>query len=306
MMNFFGPPERISTTVFTALPDRFRKSERSAWADANKHGSLLHSFLEGPSFDRSGNLYVTDIPYGRIFRISSAGEWELVIEYDGWPNGLKVHRDGRIFIADRKNGILILDPETKTLRPVVETFLSERFKGVNDLVFSSTGDLYFTDQGQTGLQDPTGRVFRLSADGRLDLLADMIPSPNGIVLSPGETQIHVAVTRGLAIWRLPLTQAGQVTKVGLWIQLSGGRGGPDGLALDEAGGLIVAHGGLCVWRFDSRGIPTHVIEPCTTDFCTNIAFGGPDRRTLFIVDSESGSILKADMPFSGKAMFSHT
>jgi gluconolactonase len=38
--------------------------------------------------------------YGRIFRVSSDGAWELVTEYDGWPNGLKIHRDGRVFITD--------------------------------------------------------------------------------------------------------------------------------------------------------------------------------------------------------------
>ena len=71
----------------------------TAWADINRGGQTIDSFLEGPSFDRQGRLYVTDIPYGRVFRISAEGEWELVAEYDGWPNGLKIHRDGRIFIT---------------------------------------------------------------------------------------------------------------------------------------------------------------------------------------------------------------
>ncbi|MBB5696610.1 SMP-30/gluconolactonase/LRE family protein, partial [Roseomonas pecuniae] len=72
----------------------------------------MDCFLEGPSFDRQGRLYVTDIPFGRVFRISPEGEWEQVAEYDGWPNGLKIHRDGRIFITDYKRGIMLLDPES--------------------------------------------------------------------------------------------------------------------------------------------------------------------------------------------------
>ena len=55
---------------------------------------------------------------------------------------------------------------------------------MNDLFFAANGDLFFTDQGQTGLQDPTGRVYRLEAAGRLTCLIDTVPSPNGIVVAP--------------------------------------------------------------------------------------------------------------------------
>ncbi|MGY4282135.1 sugar lactone lactonase YvrE [Bradyrhizobium sp. LM2.7] len=54
-------------------------------------GHPMDSSIEGPSFDKSGDLYVVDIPFGRIFRISRDGVWSLIIEYDGWPNGLKMH-----------------------------------------------------------------------------------------------------------------------------------------------------------------------------------------------------------------------
>jgi gluconolactonase len=53
-MSFFAPPRRVETTVFTRLPDRFRKSRPSAWADANRGCLEIDSFLEGPSFDREG------------------------------------------------------------------------------------------------------------------------------------------------------------------------------------------------------------------------------------------------------------
>src|SRR6478672_13890294 len=89
----FTPPRVIQARVLTRLPDSFRKKRRNAWADANKPGHEIDSFLEGPTFDRAGNLYVTDIPFGRIFRISRQGNWELVIEYDGEPNGLALHAD---------------------------------------------------------------------------------------------------------------------------------------------------------------------------------------------------------------------
>lgn len=304
----YGMTKPVHAAEFTRLPDRFRKPSRTAWGDANAVGQLLDSFLEGPSFDRAGNLYVTDIPFGRVFRISPDGEWSLVSEYDGWPNGLKIHKDGRIFITDYKRGIVLLDPDTGTVTPLLETRGSESFKGVNDLFFASNGDLFFTDQGQTGLHDPTGRVYRYDTAGRLTMLVNTVPSPNGLVMNKAETVLYVGVTRGNAVWRLPLMGDGTASKVGLFIQMSGGHAGPDGMALDEEGGLVIAHPSTTAWRFDSLGRPTHHVECGDDIYCTNVAFSGHD---LYVVVSrrsekvEAGTILKATMPVPGKPMFSH-
>lgn len=305
MLAFADRPERVTTTVFTRLPDRFRRKVRSAWADVNRGGEPIDSFLEGPSFDRDGHLYVVDIPFGRIFRVSPEGAWAQVAEYDGWPNGLKVHRDGRVFVADYKRGLMVLDPASGRVTPLLETRHSEGFKGINDLVFASNGDLYFTDQGQTGWHDPTGRVYRLRPNGQLDLLIATVPSPNGLVLDLAERQLYVAVTRANAIWRLPLLADGTVSKAGTWIQLSGGLSGPDGLALDAEGGLVVAHTGMTVWRFDRLGQLTHRIDPSTGLMCTNVAFGGVGNRSVFVTESATGSILQAELPVPGRPMYSH-
>jgi gluconolactonase len=299
----FRPPEIIKAAPFTRLPERFRALDRTEWADANRGGAPVDSFLEGPSFGRDGTLYVVDIPFGRVFAISPAGDWRLLARYDGWPNGLKLHQDGRIFIADHRQGLLILDPADGTVTPLLRSRHSEGFKGLNDLHFAANGALYFTDQGQTGLHDPTGRVFRLSAAGRLEQLVGTVPSPNGLALNLLENQLFVAVTRANAVWRLPLMGDGSVSKAGLFLQLSGGNSGPDGLALDAEGGLVVAHIGLGVWRFDALGRPTHLIETDLGRQCTNVAFGGPDNRDLFITESQSGTILRARMPVPGQKMF---
>ena len=302
----FSVPPEIATEVFTRMPERWRAHGRaSAWIALQRRGVPIDSFLEGPSFDRAGDLWVVDIPFGRVFRIDPQGNWDLVAEYGGEPNGLKIHRDGRIFIADQQRGILLLDAQRGTVEPVCGGDRAEPFKGVNDLVFASNGDLYFTDQGQTGLQDPTGRVFRLTAAGKLELLMGGIPSPNGIVLDASEAVIYVAVTRANAVWRLPLLTSGFPSKVGTFIQMSGGVG-PDGMAADEAGNLAVCHPGIgSVWLFSPTGEPLYRLRSCAADFPTNCAYGGNDRRTLFITESHSGTILRAAMPVAGRAMYSH-
>jgi gluconolactonase len=294
------PPSLIPSEIFTSMPTEFRRvGVRSAWADANKQGHAVDCFIEGPAFDAEGNLYIVDIPHGRIFRISPEGAWVLAAEYDGQPNGLKIRRDGRILVADYRRGLMQFDPENGSITPLLAHRNSEGFKGLNDLAIASSGDVYFTDQGQSGLHDPTGRVFRLSTDGRLDCLMDNLPSPNGLALSPDERILFVAMTRDNSVWRAPLMRDGSVSKVGRFCSMFG-TSGPDGIAMDEDGRLFVAHASLGhVFVFAPNGECTTLIHSCAGNICTNLAFGGPENHQLFITESASGTILRAELDRPG-------
>jgi gluconolactonase len=227
----------IETEVFAELPARLRKSgtppERLA---AGKSATPMGSFLEGPSFDRDGNLYVVDLAWGRIF------------------------------VADHKHGILRL--ENGSVVPVVSRYHQQTFKGVNDLTFDPQGNLYFTDQGVTDL----------------------------------ENYLYVAATRANAVWRLPLAPDGTVVRLGVFLHLSGGRG-PDGMAMDQAGGLAVAHVDFgAVWIFSYRGEALYRVQSCRSDMVTNVAYKGSE---LYITDSGSGCILRAKVPTAGRTLYSH-
>ncbi|KQX23026.1 SMP-30/gluconolactonase/LRE family protein [Variovorax sp. Root434] len=298
-MFLIQPPQVRELKLFSAMPDQFRRPERSAWADANRGGTPTDSFLEGPVFDDAGNLFVTDIPWGRIFRIDPQGQWSLVAEYDGEPNGMKFLDARTLLITDYKNGLMQVEVASGRVTPFLERRNSERFKGVNDLVFDGAGNLYFTDQGQTGLHDPTGRLYRLGRDGRLDLLLDNIPSPNGVALSPDGRVLYLAVTRGNCVWRVPLLPDGSVSKVGQFFT-SYGPSGPDGLAVDAQGRLLVANPGLgYVWVLNSRAEPVEVLRGPSGASTTNLVFGGHEGRTLYVTDSTHGHILMADMDAGG-------
>jgi gluconolactonase len=301
----FAPPELVRTEVFAELPASLRKKEVNPdRVAAGKGPTPAGSFLEGPVFDREGNLYVVDLAFGRIFCITKEKEFKVAAEYDGEPNGLAIHRDGRIFVADHKLGILTLEPKSGAVEPFVTRYHQQGFKGVNDLIFDSKGNLYFTDQGVTDLADPSGCVDRY-AEGKLVQLANCLPSPNGLVLNKAETVLYVAVTRANAVWRFPFAPDGTVVRMGLHIQLSGGRG-PDGMAIDEAGGLVVAHPEMgAVWIFDHRGEPKLRVQSSRSDLVTNVCFGGADRKSLFITDSGAGVILTARVPTAGEKLFSH-
>lgn len=298
------PPAIIEAEVWSSVPPEFARPRASDWSTANKFGDALASFLEGPSFDRQGNLYVTDIPFGRIFRISPVGAWHLVAQYDGWPNGIAIHKDGRLFIADYRRGLICMDPVNGAITPLLAHRNSESFKGLNDLTFDAEGRLYFTDQGQTGLHDPTGRVYRLDPDARLTCLLSNAPSPNGIALDAEERTLFVAVTRANQVWRSPLMGDGSLSKVGAFRTFFGASG-PDGMALDMDNNLVVAHASLgSAFVLNSRGEVTHIVKSPAGSTLTNLAFA-PGGNWLYLTESASGRVLRARMPKPGRPLFSH-
>ncbi|MFT8247111.1 SMP-30/gluconolactonase/LRE family protein [Roseomonas sp. BN140053] len=308
-MSLYAPPREVNAELFTVLPPELRwRGEPSFWERTRPGGAgAIHSFLEGPAFDREGHLWCTDIPHGRLFRIDPAGRWTLAAQYEGEPNGLKIHRDGRIFLADREHGLLVMDPVERVVRPYVTRPNAERFRGLNDLFFGPDGSLYLTDPGRSHLGDPTGRVYRVQPDGgSAELLIGHAPTPNGLVLDHEQRNLVVGMTRGNAVWRFPVSGDAAERQVELFIQLSGGLG-PDGLALDEAGNLAVVHArNGTVWLFSPEGEPRLRIRSCSGKAVTNIAYGGPDRRDLFILEASSGSVMRARMEVPGRALYSHT
>ena len=298
------PLQVIEARVLTRIPDSFRRKQRTEWADANKPGHQVDSFIEGPTFDRAGNLYITDIPFGRVFRITPQLEWSLVTQYDGWPNGTALHSDGSLWITDYRRGILRLDVKGGEPETLLGHRNSESFKGVNDLTFDSDGNCYFTDQGQTGLHDPGGRVYRLRANAQLDLVLGGIPSPNGIALDTSGKFLFVAVTRANQVWRGPLLPDGSITKVGAFRTFFGASG-PDGMAVDVDNRLIVAHASLGgAFVCNARGEVTHFVKSPAGSTVTNVAYR-PGTSKLVMTESETGTLLEADMPAPGAPLFSH-
>jgi gluconolactonase len=299
-MFYLKTPNVRQLEVWSSMPQHFRKTGvHSVWADANAAGRALDSFLEGPvfnPFDGAGNLYVSDIPFGRIFKIDPQGAWSLVCEYDGEPNGMKFLDAGSLLITDYKNGLVSLDIHSGKVTPFLARRNTESFKGVNDLTIAKNGDIYFTDQGQTGLHDPTGRVYRYAPkSGRLDLLLHNAPSPNGIALSLDEKFLFVACTRANSVWRMPLQQDGSVSKAGQFFT-SYGPSGPDGLAIDATGRLCIANPGLgYVWIVNFRGEPEEVLHAPKVEgilqnvSLTNLAFNAVGQ--MFCTDSTNARIL---------------
>jgi gluconolactonase len=307
-LNFYPSPQVSKAEIYTEMPAKFRRTGvKSEWSSVNKVGHPpVDSFIEGLTLDQQGNLYLVDVPFGRLFKISPDREWSQLAEWDGEPGGMALHPNGKFFITDYKQGLLTFDPATIKITPFLGRRDSERFKGLNDLTFAQNGDIYFTDQGQTGLQDPTGRVYRLRTSGQLDQLLSTGVSPNGLVLHPNESVLFVAMTRDNSVWRIPLFPDGTTGKVGRFVSFYG-VSGPDSISIDEEANLFVPHASLgSVFVINPDGEPIARIVAPRGKTTTNIKFGGPDRKTVYITQSDTGAILRTSWHVPGRRLFAET
>lgn len=281
---------------FATLPQPLHyRGEPNEWVRITRPGQRLHSFLEGPWFDADGNLWLADVPYGRVFRVSPNGEWDIAVEYDGEPHGLTGHPDG-VVIADYRHGLMLLDAAGGVPRPLCAPVNADTRYAAADCTTARDGSIWFTDPARTSLSDPTGRLFRLRPDAAApDLVLANIPYPNGVALSPDGKQVYVAATRANAVWRLLADAPDPVwPMVGTHIQLSGGLG-PDGLAMHPAGLLAVAHAQAGrAWLFSALGDPVARIDTPGGLWTTAVRFS-PDGNMLYIVEAQAGAVHRIDI-----------
>ncbi|GAA5852282.1 hypothetical protein JCM8547_006724 [Rhodosporidiobolus lusitaniae] len=303
MAGFYPIPPVIEAQLLVQFSDAHKaKGIESEWRGGS--GAVPDVFLEGITSTPNGMLYVVDIPFGRILKVDPETKEikECVQWAEGEPNGLAVRDDGKMLVADYRRGLLLFDPKENTIKPFLPRRNLESWKGLNDLVINSKGDVYFTDQGQTGLQDPTGGVWCYTAQGKLHQLINNGASPNGIVLSPDEKFLYVAMTRSNEVWRMPVLEDGSTVKVNKFF-VGFGNSGPDGLTIDEEGSLFIAHPSLaCVFVVDKHGIPKARIQSGgTRPLVTNCIFGsGPnDKKRLYITNSLDGKIEYVDWHCGG-------
>jgi gluconolactonase len=98
---------------------------------------------------------------------------------------------------------------------------------------------------------------------------------------------------------------GTVCKVGAFVYMNGGAR-RDGMAMNVEDNLAVAHAGLGgAWLYSKQGLTLAFIRSCKGDFTTNIAFGGVDNKSFYMTESSGGCILKGQLPFAGRAVYSH-
>lgn len=280
----FGAPIPSGATVtrITGVPP----------ADAFNQNGNTRTNIEG-SVWIDGKLYVSEFqftpaPTSRILAIEpAAGSVTIALANTG-ANGMAVDSNGDLIATDHKTGALVrMSFPLGTPKVLVGRYDGKRFNSPNDLTIRSDGTIYFSDPDyQAPSQKPQAqtRVYRL-APGASD--ASVIDSnrsqPNGVTLSPDERTLYVSGTDG--IFAYPVLSDGSVSA---GVRVKGFSGGADGLGIDCAGNLY-ATSSKRIAVLSPQGTEIGSIAVNQAESVTNVAFGGPAQKTLFITGMGTGN-----------------
>lgn len=247
------------------------------------HGGF--QFTEGPTFDREGNLYFSDVRGDKLYEIDAKGELSTILDPSHHTNGLMMNAAGKIVACEMDGRLIEVDPKTKQVKSLADSYEGKRFNAPNDLVIDRAGGIYFTDPHFSApMPLPQGvRAFYYRApDGKVTRLAEVEAAPNGIILSPDEKTLYVIPTLREEMMSYPITAPGKLGPGRVFCKLAQleGRngGGGDGCAVDSRGNLYIASG-LGVQVFDPQGKALGVIALAKASNCK---FGGPDFKTLYV------------------------
>jgi gluconolactonase len=257
-------------------------------------------FPEGPAFARDGTLFLVNVLGGYLSCLARDGTPRTFHRTGGRPNGLAIHRDGSMWVADAAlAAILRIDRASRRQDVMVDAFAGGRLRGPNDLCFDGVGNLFFTDPLHSTLEDPTGRVFRRAADGELSLLLEGLAFPNGLCLDASGRVLYLAETMRGAIHACDLSADGDCESVRLHAHVEGG---PDGMALDVRGNLYVAlYGRGAIGVIPPAGGPVRYLEIEGAN-PTNVAFSGTE---LYLTEASQGTLQVLDVGEVGLPLFSH-
>jgi sugar lactone lactonase YvrE/enterochelin esterase-like enzyme len=265
-----GYPQKIRAS--TAGGDRMFATEIadpvSPWQQVS-HG---HQFTDGPAVDRSGDVYYTDVPAGKIYKISTSGRTTVFKDHAGQVTGLMFGGNGRLYACEDSHREIVsygLDGSEQVMATGVHS---------NDLAVAKNGGVYFTDIAAhtIGYIDPKGQT-RVVYRG--------IDFPNGIVLSPDQSLLAVDDSKGRWIWSFQVEPNGSLRNGEPFYRLEtpdeSSVTGADGMTFDSLGYLYVTTK-LGVQICDQPGRVVAILSKPQPGALSNISFGGPDMDYLYV------------------------
>jgi len=241
-------------------------------------------FTEGPRW-RDGKLYFSDMHAHKVMSVDLEGKAQTVVEVPTWPSGLGWLPDGRMLIVsmtDRK--LLRLDPDGLKTHADLDTLASFY---CNDMVVDGTGRAYIGNFGYdllSGEPQKPAELIMVNPDGSARIAADGFDFPNGTVISPDGKTLVVGESMGHRLTAFTIQGDGSLTNRRPFADL--GEAVPDGIALDAEGAIWVASPmSKEMLRVHDGGKVAERLKFDTMPIAC--ALGGPGRRTLFMLTSDS-------------------
>jgi gluconolactonase len=258
----------------------------------NSNGNTATN-VEGPVWigDKlyASEFAFTPAPDARILALDPMSGTVSIAAASTGSNGLAVDMAGALLATDHKQGAVVRMPFPLGAAEVITSmFEGKRFNSPNDLALRSDGTLYFSDpdyQAPSMKPQPKTRVYRLAPGTQEPVMIDDTRSqPNGVTLSVDENTLYVAGADG--VFSYPVMSDGSVMP-GSGTRLNAFNGGADGMGMDCAGNLYITSGQRVV-VLSKAGMEIGAIAVPGAESVTNVAFGGPERKTLFITSMGSG------------------
>jgi gluconolactonase len=268
------------------------------------------AFTEGPAVDADGTVYFSDIEGNRILKLAPDGTRSVFREPSGRTNGQTFDRQGRLlhcegaeFGPGGARRVTRTDLKTGEYTVLTDRFEGKRYNSPNDVCVDGRGRIFFTDPrygDRSDMEMSIEGVYRIDPDGTVRRILEQptVQRPNGLAVTQDGTTMYVIDSCPIPggnrkVWAFDLDEGGSPSNQRLVIDFAPGRGG-DGMRLDMEGTLYVAAGVSRprgphetaqvppgVYLISPRGELKARI-PIPEDVITNLAFGGPDGRTLYV------------------------
>lgn len=257
--------------------------------------NLFSSNIEGPAFDKKGNLFVVNFEKdGTIGRVKPNGQAELFLTLPAGStaNSIQFDKKGSMFLANYTgHQVLRVDMKTKT----VTVYAHDSFNQPNDLCINKNGQLFASDPNW---KEGTGKLWRIDKGGKAMLLLDNLGTTNGITLSPDEKILYVNESVQRNIWSFQVDKNGNLSNKKLLIRFDDF--GFDGMKCDKMGNLYATrYGKGTVVVISPEGKIIREIKLQGKN-CSNLVFGGPDGKTVFVTMQDRKGIEMFRNDIAGK------
>lgn len=244
--------------------------------------------IEGPACDRDGNIYCVSFREARnIARVTPSGKAELFVALPekSAGNGIRILRDGTLFIADYTgHNVLRVNPTTREISVFAH---NSAMNQPNDLALAADGTLYASDPNW---KNSTGQIWRIDRSGQTHREVADLGTTNGIEVSPDGRTLYVNESVQRNIWKFDRAADGTLSNKRLLKSFPDH--GFDGMRCDVDGNLYVTrHGKGTVVKLSPTGEVLQEVD-VLGPHPTNVCFGGPDGRTAYVTEAQAKRLVQ--------------